>query len=345
MPPEEQLNSQVPASESPAEITLPPELDNIDGMSDDSPPEELDEGGGETPESPAGEPTPEAEPAAAASTPPPTSPDEQPPDTWTKEAKAEWAKVPPAVRSELIKREADYRKGIAEYKVPAEVGQAFEKVITPFLPVYQKYNVNPWQHIPALLNAHAVLTWGPPEHRIAVARQLVQDAGLDLSKLNEGGDAAARSEIAQLRQQVQQLTANVTGVTGKLTEAELTKLEGEVQAFAADTVNNPYFFDVAAQMQQFLTTDPKMTLRRAYDLAVLDNPITREKELQRQIGARRKAEEEAAAAKVKGARKAASTNVVSRGQGRGAASQASERWEDTLAESLQEIKSRDQSTH
>ena len=330
-----------------SEIELPPELDNIDGMSGGDEPSPLpDDQGAAPPEdspAPSDDAAPQGTPAstdAAAKDGAAPSPDGPlAPDTWTKEAKAAWGSVPPEVKSELVKRENDYKQGLAQYRVPAEVGSAFEKIITPYLPVYQKFGVNPWDHIPQLLQAHAVMTYGQPEHRIAVFQQLARDAGIDIAKLAEGGTAAYQSELAQLRQQVQALTANVSGVAGKMSASEMATLEAEVKTFASDPANE-FFFDVADGIQAFLSRDPQMTLRRAYDLAVLDNPVVREKILQRQVDERSAAASKANAGKVTNARKAASVNVVSRGQGRTAPASSGD-WESTLHDSLKEIRARE----
>ena len=58
-------------------------------------------------------------------------------------AKAEWEKVPPVVRQEIMKREGDVAKLVADTKTDVAISSEMKRMFAPFAPVLQKYNVEP----------------------------------------------------------------------------------------------------------------------------------------------------------------------------------------------------------
>jgi len=61
------------------------------------------------------------------------------PGTWTKEALQDWAAIPPRAQQEILKREEDMMKGIAQYKTAADLGQRYESVVEPYKPILQAH--------------------------------------------------------------------------------------------------------------------------------------------------------------------------------------------------------------
>lgn len=282
-----------------------------------------------------------ASPAPAAAT--QADPNDVPPDTWTKGAKEKWGTLPPELKQEIRKRESDIAKYVGETKASVGVAQAFEKVVSPYLGIYQERGIDPWKQVSSLLQAHAALTWGTPEQKIQGFTALAQGAGIDLTAFAKGDsvgalNSPAMQRIQQLEDQIRQLQGGVTTVTSEIQAARTAELETAVLAFAQDTEAHPHFWDVQEQIQHFIRTGAASTLQDAYDLAVMANPVTREKVLDAR--ARKLAEQQASAANARAAkaRKAVAVNVVSRGKGR--AAPPSQSVDDTLRETLQDINSR-----
>ena len=71
----------------------------------------------------------------------PPEPVVPPPNTWKKEAASEWAKLPPLVQQEVARREADFHKGIEQYKSAAQFAQAVGQAIQPHLQTMQQLGV------------------------------------------------------------------------------------------------------------------------------------------------------------------------------------------------------------
>lgn len=283
-------------------------------------------------EAPAAAPAPTAEP-----TPPATPAPSTPPDTWTQTSKTKWATIPPDIQAEILKREGDMVKGIASYEKRAKLGDAFADMIVPFAPHYQRLGLNPHQLIPAVLNAHAHIMWGTPEQKIQMLQLVAQDAGIDLTKIGEGVVAAPPPSAEQ--QRIQGLEHGFRQLSGQIYEREVASLEQDVLRFAGDP-KHPYFYDVADDIKQLVDSGAARTLEDAYELAVMRNPVTRARELERISGeAVAKAQSESKA-KLERARRATAANVRSSEVAGGAAT-APGTIDQTLIETLKEIKSRE----
>jgi hypothetical protein len=272
----------------------------------------------------------------------PPSADDTPPDTWKKDAKEKWATIPPELRAEIRRREADISKFVGESQPAVQVGKNFEKVIAPYLETLQKHNINPWDHTAKLLQAHAALALGSPEQKVAAFSRLAAEAGIDISKLAAGGGEAANNPLFQhiqgLEAKIRQLEQGVTGVTTSVKEARVAELEQEVLKFAKDEEEHPFFYEVSDEITRLLSSGVAKTLDDAYRTAVSANPLTRQRLLERGVAAKMEETAKAQREAAEKAKKAAVVNVRSTGKGR--AAPAKESIDDTLREALADIHSR-----
>lgn len=290
-------------------------------------------------------PPPETKVAA---TPPPASTtpadtEDKAPDTWTKEAKERWSLVPPELKQEIRKREADIAKHVSQTNEAVNVGKNFERIVSPYLDQMVKAGINPWTHVENLLRTQAALFSGPPEQKVAMFRQLAVEAGIDPSALAQQGTAAANNPLVQhinlLQQRINQLEQGVTGVTSSVQAARAAELEASVLAFAQDEEAHPFFYEVVDDIQHLIATKAATTLDKAYELAIMANPITRQKMVDREIHKRNEATAAAEREKAAKAKKAATGTV--RANGRGRAAPAIGTIDDTLKEALANIHSRE----
>lgn len=281
------------------------------------------------------------EEAAAAAAPAPiaTDPADVPPDTWRKEAKEAWATVPPVVKEELRKRESDIAGYVERVKVPLGVGEKFTELLTPYLPMFEKTGVNPWENVTAMLKAQELLLFGSPEQKLGMFQSLAQQAGIkfDGSQLSAPPDATAQY-VRQLEQRLSQLEGGVKQVTSTVQEARQAELHANVVAFAQDKETHPYFYDVADKITHFIQTGAATSLEDAYQLAVMADPITKAKVIEAEAARAAKSKAEAEAARVAVARKAGKVNV--RATSRGKVVQPPGSIDDTLKDALAEINAR-----
>lgn len=260
------------------------------------------------------------------------------PTTWTKEAQDHWATIPPRVKQEILKREADMFKGIEGYKAEADFGRTAKAQIEPYVALLRSQNRDPMKTVEGMLNTHYTLSTADQGKKQAIFTHLAKVYGVDTSAL--GMEAAYEDpQVSALRTELNTLKSGLTAQQQAQEASVRQDLERQITAFQADP-KNTYFSEVVNDMVALLNGKVATTLQDAYDRAVFMNPVTRAKEQARiTTEAQAKADKEAAE-KAAEAKKAIAANVKSRGEaGRGTAKLGS--IDDTMEETLARIKARD----
>lgn len=303
--------------------------------------------GGE--ELPAGEVTPGPTPDA-----PPVSTDAatgellQAPKTWRKEAAAAFSTLPAMVQAEIVKREQDIFKGIEQYKSHAQVGQVFDDALKPFVPLFQRFNLNPADAAKRALTAHFNLTLSSPATKVEIAKSLLSDYGISLEMLGipaEGveGQPATNplhvQEIQHLREQLAQVSETTTMMQRRHLEQVHAQVKGDVEKFAADPANL-YFNELTDEMEQLIRSGAATDLPSAYEKAIWLNPAVRAKEIARLSAQQSASTNAATAAKVSEAKKATAVNVRTQGHPAGSIAEPVGSMDDTLENTLKAIKAR-----
>ena len=258
--------------------------------------------------------------------------------TWRGEAAAEFAKLPPVVQQEILKREEDIFKGIEGYKEAAAFGNSLKQVLDPYLPVLQQYNIQPAAQVADMMQAHYTLALGTPEQKLALMQQVAKDYQIDLRNLNLEGAAYVDPQVADLQKQLQQLQSQMSQSQRAQTEAKRSEIERHVAAFASDP-KNVYFEELANDIAHLLRTGAEKTVEAAYEKAMWMNPAVRAKELNRQQAEEAEAKRKAAAEKAEAARKATAANVRTKAKSGSAATPLGS-MDDTLNETLASIRGR-----
>lgn len=292
---------------------------------------------------------PKPDPAAPVDPAAPTDPaapaKPAPPTTWRPEASAEWDKIPPTVQSEILKREEDMFRGLESYKTNATLGQSFSAAITPFSNLLQQQNHEPAQLTHQLMSAHAMLSLGTPDQKLAQVLAIASSYGVELQPADPDTQPYEDPATVRLRNELNAVNSRIAQTEQyqreqqQRTETEIrSKLSAEITAFSADP-KNVHFEAVANDIATLLQTGVAKDLADAYDQAVYRNPITRAKEIERVAMEKAESARAAAAAKAETARRATSSNVrTSAKPASGTASLGS--IDDTLAETLAAINSR-----
>lgn len=282
------------------------------------------------------------EPAPVA-VPPAKSPLETPPDTWRKDTQAHWAALPEPVRAEIHKRESDMHRGMETYKTAASVGQGLHKVLEPYIPVMQQYNIDPMQQIGGLMQAHYTLAMGSPEQKVQVFQKLAADYGIDIT------DDGFRASSLNDNPQVSALLSKIAGLESSVNTLRNGKVEEVRQATSkqiADFANNPantYFDEVSDAMADLINSNQARDLAEAYEKAVWLNPVTRAKEVARQAKTKAEADAKVASEHAVKAKRAAAATIRSSTSSAIAPGGAAklDSLDDTLREQLAVIRARD----
>jgi hypothetical protein len=226
----------------------------------------------------------------------------KPPNTWKKEAAEKLALADPVIRAEVERREADFFKGIEQYKGAAQFGQSMERVIAPHMRTLQGLGITPDVAVGELMNADAMLRFGTPQQKTAKLAELAQQYGIDIGQVQglppiDPNVSALANENRVLKQQMQQRQIQEQ-------QQENATLNSEIAAFSADPKHS-HFETVKGHMAALLQAGQAKDLPDAYEQAIYANPTTRAAVLAEQQAAAR-AE---AAKKAQAAQEAASVNV------------------------------------
>lgn len=265
------------------------------------------------------------------------------PKTWKPEAAAQWAQVPPAVQAEIARREEDMFRGLEQYKAAAGFGQSINNELKPYEQILKSAGIEPVPLIRNLLAAEHALATGTNESRIAFLRDLAGQYKIDLGQISGSGngeadDLYADPQIVKLQQEIQELRSGQAAVQQRAQQEERAKATSQVEAFFADA-KNVYADECANEIADLVAKDRTLTLQQAYDKAVWLNPVTREKEIARQTAEKQASAQAEAKARAEAALKAKGVNVQSSPKA-GAATMPLGTMDDTMAETMREIKNR-----
>lgn len=275
------------------------------------------------------------------------------PDTWKPEiVSAHWATLAPEVRSEIMRREDDIRRGfeaIAGLREAAGFAQRVSQVLAPHLPDMEAAGMDPLEGVRNMLTVHRYLRTAPLEAKIQTFRNFASDYGIDLTQLGVAapppGDQP--SPVEGLRSELQEVKTTLQRREQAEREARLAESQRRINEFK---VSRPHYDKVVGIMTNLIRAGQAQDLEDSYEQAILLHPETKQEVIREQVEAQRKAEAEAAkaeadriAAQAKRDRRATSTNVSATNtqRGGGAARPTTGTVDDTLRATLDAIRGRD----
>jgi len=256
------------------------------------------------------------------------------PISWRREVATEWDKLPDRVKDEVLKREADVRKGFESYKADADTGKAFRSVVQPYMPTIQSFGATPEQAAQYLFNADHQLRYGNAQQKLEMFRTMAEAYGVDLGGLSgqqsesqpqqniEGivrqymSQAEAEQYARQSQYQAQQQEyQSLTAIADFAYEREPN---GSLKIRGYDDIGNPVyqlkagredFERLSTRMGALMQVDPSLSLEKAYQEALYAHPETRQALIAQQQGQHR----EDARKKAEQAKRAGAVNIRARG--------------------------------
>lgn len=234
------------------------------------------------------------------------------PEAFSKEAKAEWDKTPPAVQAAITKREADVARGVAELRNRySDIDQA----LAPHLDAIRAHGKTPASAVAHLFTWFQAMAANPREAFPA----LLQSFGYTPDAIfGQQQEPAGEQPAGELAPAVQKYIGNLENKISELQQAfssEIGTLKGtfaeQTQAKTNEMLeswsqNKPHFQEVRGAMANLLAAgviplkDGKVDLDAAYESAVYSVPEIRQKVL----AAQAKTQQDAIAAKAAAERKA-----------------------------------------
>jgi hypothetical protein len=250
------------------------------------------------------------------------------PEAWSKEAKAAWGQLPPAVQAAAVKREADMAAGVENLK---KGYKELDEAIKPYTSAISEHKTTPaaavkqlFDWMMALTNEATAMKQGQPPKGVFAA--LAQSYGIDpvrlLAYMVQNPQHQQQQQNGQVQQQGQpQLDPNVKAYIDRMfgtVNQGFSSLASTVQQQSMQKTNEmlsmwakdkPHFNDVRVTMARLMTPgvngeapvvparqDGNADLDKAYELACAITPdVTSKMQQERQAAEQKaKADKEAA---------------------------------------------------
>ena len=236
------------------------------------------------------------------------------PHSWSADAKAKWAQLPPDVQQIVARREVEAHTAISELGAKAKAYDSVHEVIAPHMDRIRQANEHPATYVRNLFAADQMLE----RDAVGFIKYIAQQKGIDLASLSdpfaqqdpqtsqwEARNHALQAEIVALKQQLDQIGHKVIGREQAEQQSQLNHYVKMINDFAATKAD---WSEIGAQTMAFSIRQvqadnpdlpPQDVIQQAYDRARWANPATRQKLLAEQ-------QAEAEAKRLDAAKKAAS---------------------------------------
>lgn len=258
-----------------------------------------------------------AEPEAAKAEKPADKPAIKRPTSWSADKETVWETLSPEAKEYVSKREQDVHKGLSQLGEYAKRMEPLGKLLEQHRDSFQSKNISYEQGLSQLLSAQRMLDQNPA----AAIQQIARAYNVDLGQIADGDMDQQSPIVAQLQNQVSQLTRQLQEVqSGVQTRAQaeaqqrLGSIEATIEKFAA---GKPDFDELAAEIEMLLPglrqSNPNAPFEQiisdAYDRASWSNPAARQRRLEAETAAKEKARVEAAKKAAEDAKAAGQINV------------------------------------
>lgn len=220
----------------------------------------------------------EAEPDTETDLPDQPEPEAQEPDApailapqaWSAAAKDEWHRLPRAIQEEVDRRERDVSRAFQQRAEQTNVLEPIAEAIRPYQQKLALRGTNAAAAVGQLLAVQDILERDPINGVAYVARQY----GVDLRQFSAAFQQSQQPQdpaVRELAQRVAQQDQTIQSWQRAAEAQQQAVITDEVQRFAADTRNYPYFEHVRPRMAELMATGGATTLAQAYRLACADN--------------------------------------------------------------------------
>ena len=201
------------------------------------------------------------------------------PQSWTKEAKEQFASFDPLVQKELIKRETDYSKGIQRHAEGAKWAEETRPIFEQWQPYLNQLGTTPSQAFKALIQAEYTLRHGSPQSKQQALSKMAADYGIPLAQPSETQQADTSSqpiydELNNLRHQILQQQQYQQQQQQRIAQDQEAQMQEMITEFSQNDAY-PHFEEVRESMAQLLQGGVAESLEEAYNKAAWSNPEIR----------------------------------------------------------------------
>ncbi len=195
------------------------------------------------------------------------------PSSWSAAAKAEFASLPENSRKESILREAQFHKGIEEYKDSHTFAKQVIDVARPYLPLIQSKGANIQTAVQALLQTYYEIEQNPTAavHKLAKQYGVQLQAEPQAQAYDDPRLNALQQQLAQVTQRQQQEDFARQRAMHDAQQRDFAQSQNQVAEFAKrpDAI---YLENVKPLMASLLETGAAKDLPDAYQQAIKAHP-------------------------------------------------------------------------
>jgi hypothetical protein len=207
-----------------------------------------------------------------------------PPKSLRQDEAAEWANTPPKVREAFLRREREIATTIGRQDGERLFGKEMADIFRPHAEEITTAGATPQLALKTLLGNHNSLRSGTPQERVATARRLLFEYGIDPSIVARPDPNMPQDpHVQHLMRQVQTLTQQLHGRTAQGDQQQYAPLPApvtddnvapDIEAFRTDPAH-PHFDQVVGHMAQLIEAGAAPDLEAAYQMAVSAQPALR----------------------------------------------------------------------
>jgi hypothetical protein len=226
---------------------------------------------------------------------PAETPAEAPPDSarapssWKPTARAEWDKLSPLVKAEIVRREQDAFRGLEQMRPDAQLGQQIRAAAEPYRMLIEAEGGTPERAFAGLLRTAALFRVGTPQQKLQAIAGIAQQFGVDLTVFGRPGQQPQQQQPQDFRDpRVDQMLQQQQRDAQQREQREQQEMESIVSRWMGEVdekgePKRPYLQDVISEMAVMIPelrrADPALThaaaLEQAYERAVWAHPETR----------------------------------------------------------------------
>jgi hypothetical protein len=237
---------------------------------------------------PGQQPAPRLQAPAQARAPAPAAagvPALKPPPSWKPEARAEWAKLTPAVQQEVYRRENEVGRALQDSAQARGMVQEFSGILSPYAHNIAASGVPATEMVKQLFEADNGLRHSTPLRKAQIVANIIASYGIDIQTLDGVLAGAAPQDdpqqrlLDQLRGEFQRQLQPMQGFLQHFQSREQRlreNLQGEVAQEIEQLADREHFEDLRGDMADILERaaahNVAMTMEQAYDRALRLHP-------------------------------------------------------------------------
>lgn len=209
------------------------------------------------------------------------------PISWKPEAREEWAKTPPGIQQEVMRREREITDTLRTTAEARNFTQQFNQVVQPYAQMIQAENATPIQAFQNLMQTAAALRTGTAQQKAHLVSEIIAQHGIDVEQLDNllsakfsGRQAAAPQNammtlIDQRLAPFQQYMQSQQQNQQQAQQREMMQLQQETSSFLNDPkfeFANDLAGDIADILELGANRGQKISLQDAYNRATMLHP-------------------------------------------------------------------------